>query len=209
VQLNVEGSRRTFGGCSGSELWSNDVAFVLAVDMAGVPSRWLVVEEAITYQARHMVAWSLGDEIAKFRGGYSRKTGERSEISTQSIIAIKGAIDKSQNEHPCLTNSALFSRDRRVCAYCGDRYRERELSRDHIKPVHAGGADRWMNVVTACRPCNIRKGGRTPEQANMPLIYTPYVPNRYEHLILQNRRILQDQMEYLMAKVPQHSRLFA
>jgi len=74
--------------------------------------------------------------------------------------------------------------------------------------VYLNGRDRWMNVFTACRSCNIRKGGRTPEEANMPLLYTPYVPNRYEHLILQNRRILQDQMEYLMAKVPRHSRLY-
>jgi hypothetical protein len=43
----------------------------------------------------------------------------------------------------------------------------------------------------------------------MPLIYAPYVPNRHEHLILQNRRILHDQMEYLMARVPRHSRLHA
>jgi len=77
-----------------------------------------------------------------------------------------------------------------------------------VIPVYLNGRDRWMNVVTACRSCNIRKGGRTPEEANMPLLYTPYVPNRYEHLILQNRRILQDQMEYLMAKVPRHSRLY-
>ena len=86
---------------------------------------------------------------------------------------------------------------------------KRDLSRDHVIPVFMGGIDRWMNVVTACRVCNIRKGGRTPEGASMPLLYAPYVPNRYEHLILQNRRILQDQMEYLMAKVPKHSRLHA
>ncbi len=59
-----------------------------------------------------------------------------------------------------------------------------------------------MNVVTACRSCNTIKGGRTPEAARMPLLYAPYVPNRHEHLVLQNRRILQDQMEYLMARVP-------
>jgi hypothetical protein len=41
----------------------------------------------------------------------------------------------------------------------------------------------------------------------MPLLYLPYVPNRHEHMILQNRRILADQMEYLMARVPKHSRL--
>ena len=184
------------------------MAFVLALDVAGVPSRWLNVEEAITYHAKSMVAWSLGESLATFRGGTSRATGERSKISTQSIIAIKGAVDKLKGDlHPCLTNSALFSRDKRVCAYCGDQHRERDLSRDHINPVHAGGEDKWMNVVTACRPCNFRKGGKNPEQAHMPLLFLPYIPNRYEHLILQNRRILQDQMQYLMAKVPKHSRL--
>ena len=64
-----------------------------------------------------------------------------------------------------------------------------------------------MNSVTACRPCNTRKGNRAPEQANMPLIYIPYVPNRHEHFILRNRRILADQMEYLLAGVPRTSRL--
>ena len=93
--------------------------------------------------------------------------------------------------------------------YCGLHFRASELTRDHITPISRGGRDVWTNVVTACRRCNNHKGGRTPEAAHMPLLYTPYVPNRYEHLILQNRRILQDQSEYLLAKVPRHSRLFA
>ncbi|MBC8038704.1 MAG: HNH endonuclease, partial [Rhizobiales bacterium] len=54
------------------------MALVLAVDMAGVPSRWLMVEEAISYYARRMVAWSLGDTVATYHGGVSRLTGERS-----------------------------------------------------------------------------------------------------------------------------------
>lgn len=187
------------------------MAMILALDMAGLPSRWLMVEEAITYHARRMVAWSLGAEVATYRGGLSRLTGSRSELSTASIIAIRGARERvlDVQAEPHLTNAALFARDRQLCAYCGEEFRERDLSRDHVVPVHRGGRDRWMNVVTACRPCNIRKGGRTPEAARMPLLYTPYVPNRYEHLILQNRRILQDQSEYLLAKVPRHSRLFA
>ncbi len=184
---------------------------ILALDAAGHPSRWLMVEEAITYHARRMVAWSLGDVVATYRGGVSRLTGERSALSTSSIIAIKGAAElvRSGQVEPHLTNTALFARDRHICAYCGDRFRDRDLSRDHVVPVYRGGRNRWMNVVTACRSCNIRKGGRTPESAHMPLLYAPYVPNRHEHLILQNRRILQDQMEYLMTKVPRHSRLFS
>ena len=41
----------------------------------------------------------------------------------------------------------------------------------------------------------------------MPLIYVPYVPNRNETFILTNRRILADQMEWLLGGVPAHSRL--
>jgi hypothetical protein len=187
------------------------VAMILALDMSGQPNRWIMIEEAITYHARRMVAWSLGDVVATYHGGLSRLTGERSELSTHSIIAVKGAWELVHDHHaePHLTNAALFARDRHLCAYCGGTFRERDLSRDHVVPVYRGGRDRWMNVVTACRACNIRKGGRTPEGAHMPLLYAPYVPNRYEHLILQNRKILDDQMEYLLAKVPRHSRLFA
>ncbi len=53
----------------------------------------------------------------------------------------------------------------------------------------------------------MRKGNRTPEEARMPLLYLPYVPSRWEDFILANRRILADQMAYLLAKVPAGSRL--
>ncbi|MDO9612115.1 MAG: HNH endonuclease, partial [Serpentinimonas sp.] len=52
-------------------------------------------------------------------------------------------------------------------------------------------------------------GNRTPEQARMPLLYTPYVPSLWEDFILRNRRILADQMEFLAARLPRHSRLHA
>jgi 5-methylcytosine-specific restriction endonuclease McrA len=185
------------------------VALILALDMAGLPNRWLVVEQAITYYARDMVAWSLGRTVCTYHGGVSRVTGERSALSTKSIIAIRGASEfvREHQMEPHLTNAALYRRDRHVCGYCGGQFREYQLSRDHIIPLHQGGKDRWMNVVTACRSCNTVKGGRTPEAARMPLLFAPYVPNRHEHLVLQNRRILQDQMEYLMVRVPRHSRL--
>ena len=83
----------------------------------------------------------------------------------------------------------------------------RDLSRDHVKPVARGGRDSWTNTVTACRRCNTRKGSRSPEQAGMPLLYVPYVPDRHEHFILRNRRILADQMEYLLVSVSKNSRL--
>jgi hypothetical protein len=210
MRLDIGGHRSYCSGTMtayGSR--SRGEPLILEVDPAGTPRRWLLVEEAITYHAKCQVAWSIGTIVRTFHGGLSRSTGERSVLSTASIIAIKGSgvFAKAFEREPALVNAALFVRDRQMCAYCGHRLRERELSRDHIVPLSRGGEDRWMNVVTACRSCNSRKDNRTPEAARMPLLYLPYVPNRHEHMILQNRRILADQMEYLMARVPRHSRL--
>jgi hypothetical protein len=64
-----------------------------------------------------------------------------------------------------------------------------------------------MNVVAACKRCNTHKGSKTLKEAKLELVYVPYVPNHFEHLILQNRNIMADQMEYLLAGVPKHSRV--
>ena len=96
---------------------------------------------------------------------------------------------------------------RALCAFCGGLFSPLKLTCDHILPMSRGGRDTWMNVVTACRSCNQRKGSRTPEEARMQLLYEPYVPNRAEFLILANRRILADQMEFLKQHVSANSRL--
>ena len=67
-------------------------------------------------------------------------------------------------------------------------------------PLSQGGRNHWSNVVTACKRCNAHKGGRTPEQAKMPLLAVPYIPNIAEYLVLRNRRILMDQMAFLKSR---------
>ncbi len=64
-----------------------------------------------------------------------------------------------------------------------------------------------MNVVTACSSCNHKEGGKSLKESGMELRYVPYEPNHYESLILQNRNILADQMDYLISGVPKHSRI--
>jgi 5-methylcytosine-specific restriction endonuclease McrA len=81
--------------------------------------------------------------------------------------------------------------------------------RDHILPVSQGGRDTWMNVVTACRHCNQTKSGRTPGAGAHGTVYAPYVPNKAEYLILCNRNILADQMDFLARHVPSQSRVRA
>jgi 5-methylcytosine-specific restriction endonuclease McrA len=94
-----------------------------------------------------------------------------------------------------------------TCAYCGDYFSATQLTRDHIIPKAQKGQDIWTNVVAACKNCNQTKDNRTPEQANMQLLFVPYVPTKAEYLILKNRKILADQMEFLMKNVPDYSRL--
>ena len=96
-----------------------------------------------------------------------------------------------------------------MCAYCGRRFPFDLLTREHVRPVSRGGRDTWMNCITACRGCNGRKGNQLPEEVRMSLLYLPYVPNLHEDMILRGRRILADQMEFLLASVPRSSRLHA
>jgi hypothetical protein len=64
-----------------------------------------------------------------------------------------------------------------------------------------------MNCITACRGCNGRKGSRLLHECGMELLYLPYIPSLHEDMILKGRRIVADQMDYLLASVPRHSRL--
>lgn len=182
---------------------------ILTLDVHGQPYRWVSWQHAITYYARDQVAWAAGEHEFTFFGGTRREDGSRSRLTTNSIIAIKGKALSSRALHqiPPLSNRELFHRDRQICAYCGDHLPGHKLTRDHIVPVSRGGRDIWMNVVTACRYCNQRKAGRTPEQADMELIFAPYVPNKAEYLILSNRNILVDQMDFLARHVPSQSRV--
>jgi len=180
---------------------------ILALDSTGLPRKWVSDETAILYHAKEMVVWSLGQTVVEYRGGYSN-AGKRSCLSTASIIAVRGQDYRLRKQGPvALTNKTLFGRDRHVCAYCGSLFSPSKLSREHIVPVSKGGTDTWTNVVTACLRCNAKKGNKTLEQVKLQLLYIPYVPNHYERLILENRNILADQMDYLLAGVPQHSRL--
>lgn len=182
--------------------------WVLQLDVSGEPVRWINHERAAYYYAKGMVAWSIGVEGYTLLGGQNARTGSRSFLDLNTIIAVEGDnSDAKMHRVPNLSNTALFRRDHMLCAYCAHVYKPSDLTRDHVKPKSRGGKDRWENVVTACGGCNKVKDNRTPEEAGMKLLYVPYTPNRAEHLILMKRDILADQMEFLLKKVSKNSRL--
>lgn len=181
---------------------------ILQLDVAGNPCRWITYEDAAYYYAKDLVAWTPTENGFTIYGGENSLTGAQSFMDMNTIIAVKGEVkEKGLGRIPTLTNRALFRRDQGICAYCGKDAKHEDLTRDHVHPRSRGGPDIWTNVVTACGSCNKFKDDRTPEEAHLKLLYIPYAPNRSEYLILMNRNILQDQMEFLKAKVPKHSRL--
>ncbi|MBI2994926.1 MAG: HNH endonuclease [Gammaproteobacteria bacterium] len=175
---------------------------ILRLDVAGIPVTWIPWQDAVCLYSRDMIAWTAGEQEFTFRGGTCRRTGERSHVDVNSIIAVKRSEIRRRSKRtiPPLTNRELFLRDAHLCMYCGGEFPENNLTRDHVIPMSRGGKDRWSNVVTACRGCNTRKGNRVPEESRMQLLAIPYVPNWAEYLALSNRRILADQMEFLKSQ---------
>ena len=178
------------------------VPLILRLDISGTPVRWIPWQEAVCLYTRELVGWTTGANAFTFHGGLSRASGTRSAITVHSIIAVKHGQRGVgyKRSVPPLNNHELFRRDANLCLYCGGEFAEGQLTRDHVVPLSHGGRDVWSNVVSACKACNTRKGGRTPEQARMPLLAVPFVPNWAEFLALSNRRILADQMEFLKSQ---------
>ncbi len=186
---------------------------VLRTDTSGTPLEWIDFREAVRVYHLGQMAYAFGRPIYLIHGGHNAITGRRSVVEVHSIIATHGdshAGAKARAHYvPPLSNQTLFARDAQLCLYCGERMPLRGLSRDHIVPLSAGGRDSWNNVVSACKRCNNRKAGRTPEQAGMELLAVPFTPTHAEYIFLQGKRILADQMEFLLAHFPRSSPLHA
>jgi 5-methylcytosine-specific restriction endonuclease McrA len=184
---------------------------VLRTDVAGMPLEWIDYRDAVRLYHTEQVAYACGSLLYEVHGGYNAASGQRSIVEVNSIIATvgrtPGGVELRDRYVPPLNNKTLFRRDGNLCLYCGAHFLSRDLTRDHVRPISQGGLDHWRNVLTACRRCNNHKGGRTPEQAGMLLIAVPFTPTYAEYIYLKGRRVLADQMEFLLAHISRNSPL--
>lgn len=184
---------------------------LLRTDAAGMPLEWIDFRAAVRLYCLGQVAYSCGSPLFRIRGGWNARSARRSMVEVHSIVATIGRARRLADTHdgyvPPLNNQTLFARDGHLCLYCGEHHPLHELTRDHVTPLSRGGRDSWGNVVTACRRCNNHKGGRSPEGAGMQLLAVPFTPSYAEYIYLKGRRILADQMEFLLAHIPRNSPL--
>jgi hypothetical protein len=186
---------------------------ILRTDISGMPLEWIDYRDAVRLYHTGQVAYACGTALFRLYGGTNALTGKQSVLEIPTILSTLGHSHNPGNlRHdyvPPLNNETLFRRDANLCLYCGVRFPSSQLSRDHVQPLSKGGRDTWTNVVTACRQCNNVKAWRTPEQARMQLLAVPFAPTYAEYIYLKGRRVLADQMEYLLAHFPRGSPLHA
>jgi 5-methylcytosine-specific restriction endonuclease McrA len=120
---------------------------------------------------RRAVVMMLKGKAESLEEDSSRKI--RDDTMLPTVIRLRTFVRVPFRPMP-LTRRNLFQRDGHCCQYCG--YRGDTLSIDHVIPRSRGGIDSWENVTTACLPCNVHKGNRTPQEAEMPLQRMPRRP---------------------------------
>ena len=107
---------------------------------------------------------------------YERKVRSASfEMNLPSVVCLKKYIQP--NLYPAFTRFNVFLRDKFECQYCGDGS---DLTFDHLVPRSKGGQTTWENIITACAPCNMRKGGRLMREAKMHPRHMPFCPTVYD-----------------------------
>jgi 5-methylcytosine-specific restriction endonuclease McrA len=99
------------------------------------------------------------------------------EIQVPRVIRLL-VYDRLPKQAIRFNRRNIFARDLNRCQYCGRRFPTSELSLDHVVPRSRNGETSWENIVCSCVKCNVKKGGRTPQEAHMQLIRQPVKPKR-------------------------------
>jgi len=149
----------------------------LRTDASGLPLEWLNNEQVAKLLALDMVQYQFGTTLTRLHGGINAKSGKQSHYDIPAIIGTKGY------------NSHIH---KQLAEYIPPLNNQTLFKRD-------------QNVVTSCKRCNNHKADRTPLQANMRLLAIPFAPNYAEYIFLQNKNIIEDQMNFLINHFPKKS----
>ena len=109
------------------------------------------------------------------------------------VIRLRYVVKVPYHRRTALSRRAVFARDDHRCQYCGGV----ADSIDHVMPRSRGGMNVWENVTAACRPCNLRKRDRTPEEAGMRLASEPHAPRELAWISVSVGRVPDAWKQYL------------
>ena len=152
---------------------------LLCKELAEVIHIETAVDGSSRWQNLNFDSWTELSELhAQFEpDGFDWIHTVRFPIAVPRIIRLLG-YDRLPRQDVKFNRRNIFARDSNRCQYCGKRFGTSELSLDHVIPRSQSGPTTWDNIVTCCIGCNVKKGGRTPDQAHMPLVRKPVKPRR-------------------------------
>jgi len=111
------------------------------------------------------------------------------ETKVPAVVMVKEYIKK--NAKVRFSNYNMFLRDQFTCQYCDEQLPHRnKCTVDHVIPISKGGRTNWENCVTACSPCNGRKGNKTIMKPRR----MPYKPTYYD--LVKNKKFLQHKIKH-------------
>lgn len=136
-----------------------------------------------SFEPLHIVTWQRALQLL-FQGKVEVVEESEQEVRTVRFTIKVPAVLRLLTYVPLARKKEIvrfsriniFLRDHSICQYCGVYFSKTHLTLDHVVPIVQGGKKSWENIVTACKPCNQRKGGHTPQQAGMHLIRKPRQP---------------------------------
>ncbi len=125
---------------------------------------------------RRAVVLVLKEKAEILEAAQAQLRAERFSMDVPLVIRLVSYVRIPRRLTLPLTRRTILARDYYSCQYCGAQPGKSSLTVDHVVPRSRGGKNTWENVVSACAPCNQRKGGRTPAEAGLRLRSRPHRP---------------------------------
>lgn len=125
---------------------------------------------------RRAVVLLLTDKAQLVEAAEAQLRSQFLTVPRPLVIRLVTYIRIPRNWRLPVSRRGVLARDRYTCQYCGSQPGKGLLTIDHVTPRSQGGEKSWNNLVTACAPCNRRKGGRRPAEAGMRLSAQPAMP---------------------------------
>lgn len=143
--------------------------------------------------ARRAICLVLGDKAEIVADDGTQVHSERLSLSSPIVIRLRYVVKVPYSRSTAMSRRAVFARDNHTCGYCGAR----ADSIDHVVPRSRGGKNVWENVIAACRPCNLRKRDRTPDEAGMRMSTVPRAPRELSWIVYSVPRVPEEWKPYL------------
>jgi 5-methylcytosine-specific restriction endonuclease McrA len=176
----------------------------LTVDSSAKPIELIPMRSAVSHIAADMISDQPGKFQVLVADKKRRFRSQTLDIAAPLVVLFQGYVELSHLEAKSVTRRVLFARDRFECQYCGKTEPPgkamEHLTVDHVKPIRLHRnrleATTWENVVTACEPCNLKKGGLLPREAKMMPKRTPRKPH-YVQLRFSGK-LEEEQRDYIL-----------